>query len=66
MAQYDIVIKKIDLDLLKKQKKALLGLVLDEERDSELYGLINLIDHIQDQAIEQHGLNENEVFDFNE
>ena len=66
MAQYDIVIKKIDLDLLKKQKKALSGLVLDEERDSELYGLINLIDHIQDQAIEQHGLNENEVFDFNE
>lgn len=66
MAQYDIVIKKIDLELLKKQKKALSGLVLDEERDSELYGLINLIDHIQDQAIEQHGLNENEVFDFNE
>lgn len=71
--QYDIVIKKIDLNLLKEQKQILIDLQYRDDRDGSqilkanefkaLEGIISLIDHIQDEAVEQLGLDENEVFD---
>lgn len=75
MKGYDITIKNIDLDLLRDQKMQLLYLA--DSKDSEgnpvimnpwhklaLEGIINMIDHIQDSAVEQHGLDEAEVFKF--
>jgi hypothetical protein len=69
-----ICIENIDFDLLKKQKTQLIELqyrthegnpvVLSKEYDA-LEGIINLIDHIQDSAIEQLGLKEEEVFNLN-
>lgn len=63
MAIYDITIKNIDLDLLREQKNILIDLLIREDMTS-LDGLINLLDHIQDEAIEQHGLDEEKVFKF--
>lgn len=71
---YDIKIKQIDLNLLREQKEILSELQwkTDKNGDSHvsakdfqaLEGIINLIDHIQDQAVEQHGLSEEEVYKF--
>lgn len=73
--QYDIKIQNVDLVLLKEQKKALLELqyrtdlnhnpIIRTKEYEALEGIILLIDHIQDQAVEQHNLDENEVFDLN-
>lgn len=70
---YDLVIKNIDLKLLKEQKQILLDLQYRDNPDGTqflkanefkaLEGIISLIDHIQDEAVEQLGLDENEVFD---
>ena len=71
---YDLVIKNIDLKLVKEQKQILLDLQYRDNPDGTqflkanefkaLEGIISLIDHIQDEAVEQLGLDENEVFDF--
>lgn len=71
--QYDILIKQIDLNLLREQKQTLLDLQYRDNPDGSqilkanefkaLEGIISLIDHIQDEAVEQLGLDENEVFD---
>jgi hypothetical protein len=71
--QYDILIKQIDLKLLREQKQTLLDLQYRDNPDGSqilkanefkaLEGIISLIDHIQDEAVEQLGLDENEVFD---
>jgi hypothetical protein len=71
--QYDILIKQIDLKLLREQKQTLLDLQYRDNPDGSqilkanefkaLEGIINLISHIQDEAVEQLGLEENEVFD---
>lgn len=73
--KYNIEIQNIDLELLREQKEILLKLqykttpngdiVVGAKEFEALDGLINLIDHIQDQAVEQHGLDENEVFNLN-
>jgi hypothetical protein len=71
--QYDILIKQIDLNLLREQKQILIDLQYRDNPDGSqilkanefkaLEGIISLIDHIQDEAVEQLGLDENEVFD---
>jgi len=71
--QYDILIKKIDLKMLREQKQIIMDLQYRENSDGSqvlkakefdaIEGLINLISHIQDEAVEQLGLDENEVFD---
>jgi hypothetical protein len=71
--QYDILIKQIDLNLLREQKQTLIDLQYRDNPDGSqilkanefkaLEGIISLIDHIQDEAVEQLGLDENEVFD---
>lgn len=45
---------------LRKQKLQLLELV--ENEDNYLYGLINLLDYIQDQAFESGNWTEKEIF----
>lgn len=72
-SQYDILIKQIDLNLLREQKQTLIDLQYRDNPDGSqilkanefkaLEGIISLIDHIQDEAVEQLGLDENEVFD---
>ncbi len=72
---FDINVKDINLELLRDQKMQLLYLA--DSKDSEgnpvimnpwhklaLEGIINMIDSIQDAAVEQHGLDEAEVFKF--
>lgn len=71
---FDIEIKNIDLDLLREQKKALLYLqgrtnmdnspVLKPAEFDAIDGIINMIDAIQHEAVEQHGLDEEKVFQF--
>lgn len=68
----EITIKNIDFNLLREQKKILIelqyrndskGLNIVQRKEFEaLEGIINLIDNIQDEAIEQLGLSEEEVF----
>ena len=53
---FEDFINNIDFKLLKKQKDYL----LDENEKFE--GLINLLDIIQDLAVDKFGFNENEVF----
>ena len=74
MATYEITLRNIDLDLLREQKAKLLVMqgrvdqngspVLKAKEFEAVDGIINLIDHIQDSAVEQHGLDESEVFKF--
>lgn len=74
--QYDIKIQKVDLDLLRDQKKVISELQWKTDKNGEplvsakdfqaLEGIISLIDHIQDQAVEQYNLDENQVFNFTE
>lgn len=71
---YNIQISDVDLDLLREQKRQLLllqgrteltnSLVLNSNEFEAVDGIINLIDHIQDSAVQQHGLDEEEVFTF--
>jgi hypothetical protein len=71
--QYDILIKKVDLKMLREQKQIIIDLqyrdnpdgiqILKANEFKALEGIISLIDHIQDEAVEQLGLDENEVFD---
>jgi hypothetical protein len=71
--QYDILIKKVDLKILREQKQIIIDLqyrdnpdgiqILKANEFKALEGIISLIDHIQDEAVEQLGLDENEVFD---
>jgi len=71
--QYDILIKKVDLKMLREQKQIIIDLqyrdnpdgiqILKANEFKALEGIISLIDHIQDEAVEQLGLDENKVFD---
>lgn len=68
----EFTISNINFDLLKKQKAQLIelqyrtdsnGNPLVSPKDYEaLEGIINLIDNIQDEAVEQLGLKEEDVF----
>lgn len=62
-------IGKIDLPMLKDQKRALYSIrseVLSEEQEDALTGIINLIDAIQDYAVDVMGVPKNEVFNLTE
>jgi hypothetical protein len=56
----------LDFELLKKQKLDLLFLQdregITNEESEALTGVINLIDTIQEQAVDEHGIDETEVF----
>lgn len=58
----------IDYSLLRVQKNTLLDLLLElpTEQADHLLGLLGLIDKIQDYAVEEIGLSEEDVFNFNE
>jgi len=51
-------LRSIDFDLLKEQKEYLLGL----QEHSSVTGIINLIDAIQDIAVDKYGYDEKKVF----
>ena len=57
--QYEL---NIDFSQLQEQKAALLDLI-GNNGDHPLMGLIHLLDAIQDQAVDVHGMPEVEVFD---
>ena len=54
----------IDFKLLKKQKAELLTLI--HEKHPDLFGIIHIIDRIQDCAADKYGIDENIVFDLGE
>lgn len=61
-------LKNIDWELLKKQKKSLLAVIEYFETNKmplveDLEGILNLIDAIQDNAVDVYGVDENLVFD---
>ena len=62
-------IKTIDWSLLRQQKITLLETIVAEEGGfkemlNNLEGIVNLIDAIQDYAVDVLGIDENYVFDF--
>ena len=64
-------IKKIDWQLLRNQKNSLLhiindGFIPDEDIKNDLIGILSLIDAVQDYAVDEMNLNENDVYDFRE
>ena len=68
-----IVIKNLDMNSLRKQKEILISMIMDQgeaddpnqrEDAKEVEGIINLIDAIQDHAVDVLGMSEKEVFNF--
>jgi hypothetical protein len=60
------IVTGIDFPLLKEQKKALLEVIEntdDVPRLEKLEGIVNLLNEIQDYAVDVLGMDENEVFD---
>lgn len=64
MQPVSIELPNIDWVLLRDQKQALLQCISNED-DKLLEGLLSLIDHIQDSAVETNQYTELEVFGFN-
>jgi len=78
MAEFDSaddIIDFIDFNKLREQKEALIEILgavkgvkngiiktVSEEKINEVQGIIHLIDHIQDYAVDVLGKDENEVF----
>jgi hypothetical protein len=56
---------EINFKLLAKQKRTILGLIdkVGGKKSENIEGIVNLIDHIQDQAVSQ-GIEEKVVFPF--
>jgi len=54
--------KKIDWKMLMEQKRILLALPHKDVRFGKLAGIVNLIDDIQDQAVDKCGVPEDKVF----
>lgn len=63
MQPVSIELPSIDWVLLRDQKQALLQCISNED-DKLLEGLLSLIDHIQDSAVETNQYTELEVFGF--
>ncbi len=61
-------VKNIDWELLKKQKLTLLNLYynadLGQDAIDDIDGIINMIDSLQDDAVDIYGLEEDTVFQF--
>lgn len=54
----------IDFDLLKKQKRHLLEMMVPEQEDKDaITGIIHLIDAIQDYCVDELGMDKDEVLD---
>jgi hypothetical protein len=63
------LIKGIDFPLLKEQKKALLEVIEntdDVPKLEKLEGIVNLINEVQDYAVDVLGFDENQVFDLHD
>lgn len=66
--QFDIQIEKVDLTELKDQKSKLIMIQakfekqMSQEEWDALEGIINLLDHVQDQARDQHNLEDKYVY----
>jgi len=64
----DEIIDAIDFSILRKQKEAMLEIMsavnggVDQKKVDDAQGIIHLIDHIQDYAVDVLGKDENEVF----
>jgi hypothetical protein len=58
------VVVQLDLDFqqLIKQKQMLLDIVWDKAVDDPLWGIISLIDDVQDQSVSHNGIDEKVVF----
>lgn len=56
----------LDFELLRRQKTALLNLLAEHDgtEDVELFGIVNILDEIMDQAVDQNALSEEAVFGF--
>lgn len=62
----NVIIDNVDFALLKQQKASLLSInenVVSHDQYVAIGGIVNLIDAIQDYAVERLGLDENVVFD---
>jgi hypothetical protein len=73
MKSQTIVIRNVDLTMLKKQKAILINMIQDwgdaddaqQRKDAEeAEGLVSLISAMQDYAVYQLGLDEKKVFKF--
>lgn len=71
----DEIIDFINFEKLKEQKTKLLSMIGDwesspetpkQETAKEVMGIVHLIDHIQDYAVDVLGKDENEVFNLEE
>ena len=58
----EIKIKNVDFNKLRTQKEILINMMQDWSKANELEGLLNLIDEIQDYAVDVLGVDESEVF----
>lgn len=64
----DEIVDAIDFKQLRDSKKALLEMIAkasDGLEDKKVMGIIHLIDHIQDYAVDVLGKDENEIFTLN-
>lgn len=63
-----VVFKDMNFTLLKKHKSKLLNMTAADKFEAEdidvFEGMLNLIDHIQDDAVVRYGLDKNRVFFF--
>lgn len=66
--QVDVVIKNIDLDLLREQKRHLIAIqsefTIFPEQDDAIDGVLSLIDAIQDYAVDVLGKDKKRVYSF--
>ena len=63
------VLRGIDWDLLKQQKKDIFAVIQDiddVQKLESLEGIICLLNSLQDAAVDEYGLDENLVFEFSE
>ena len=61
MHRVNVTLDRVDFEELRQQKLELLKLIWDQ-RDHPVWGIVELIDAVQDQAVGQNGLTEFDVF----
>jgi len=62
MATKVVVTLTLDFDQLRHQKAYLLSLLLTTRKYDKLEGILNIIDEIQDQAVDANGVDDEVVF----
>lgn len=55
-------LEQIDWQLLRDQKSTLVTLLWNKDHNHSLWGLVYLIDELQDYAVDVLGVNEKDVF----